>query len=603
MAEKAIITWYTEQKELAESKFAHFEKRVNTFSFLRLFVLVAVVFGVYKSVEMESVLLTEATLLLGILAFAWLVSRQAGFEKQKSFYKSLSLVNQVEIDSILHQKNSYSNGEQFIDDEHVYTSDLDVFGKASLYNLVNRCATVSGNEKLSGWFKWRAQTPEIVLRQMAVKEFQAKKNWIQNFKARLLFAQGDIDNEVSKLFLYLNTPLHHFNNFLQRYIVIIPYLLLALTVLGTIYSPLYAVAIGLGLINLSIVFLNTAKINQADRYLGKAGKVLYNYSEAFKLIEEETFQSQLISQSCLKQSFGETAFHKKIKELSALASKLEYRLNIFVGPVLNFIFAWDVKQLLAIEHWKRHNTALVESAFDDLANIEALVSLAGIHINYPDWSFPQVLDQKGYTFIAKEIAHPLIHEGKRVSNNYQLEDTFKIDIITGSNMAGKSTFLRTLGINAVLAFAGAPVCASEMAVSNMLLFSYMRIKDSLNESTSTFKAELNRLKLLLTTLESNPRVFFMIDEMLRGTNSVDKYLGSKAIIEQLITQRSVGLVATHDVQLAKLEERYPDYIRNFYFDIQIVNREMLFDYKLKEGECKTFNAAILLEELGIRLPK
>jgi hypothetical protein len=146
MAEKPIISWYTEQKELAESKFAHFEKQVNIFSFLRLFVLVAVVFGVYKSVEKESVLLTEATLLLGMLTFAWLVSRQAGFEKQKSFYKALSLVNQNEIDSILHQKNSYGNGEQFMDDEHVYTSDLDVFGKASLYNLVNRCATVSGNQ-------------------------------------------------------------------------------------------------------------------------------------------------------------------------------------------------------------------------------------------------------------------------------------------------------------------------------------------------------------------------------------------------------------------------------------------------------------------------
>ncbi|WP_394333386.1 MutS-related protein [Mucilaginibacter pedocola] len=186
-----------------------------------------------------------------------------------------------------------------------------------------------------------------------------------------------------------------------------------------------------------------------------------------------------------------------------------------------------------------------------------------------------------------------------MANDYELNDALHIDIITGSNMAGKSTFLRTIGINAVLALAGAKVCASAMQVSVVTIVSYMRIKDNLNESTSTFKAELDRLQMLLAAVENEERVFFLIDEMLRGTNSVDKYLGSKAVIEQLIAKKGVGMVATHDLQIARLEDKYPAYVRNYYFDIQIINGEMLFDYKLKYGECKTFNASLLLKQIGI----
>ena len=234
-----------------------------------------------------------------------------------------------------------------------------------------------------------------------------------------------------------------------------------------------------------------------------------------------------------------------------------------------------------------------------IAEFEALISLSSLAINYPEWAFPQIADGEAYTITAKNIAHPLISNKYSVTNNYELNDAFKIDIITGSNMAGKSTFLRTIGINTVLALSGAPVCADDMTVSVITIVSYMRIKDSLNESTSTFKAELDRLQMLLAAVENEPKVFFLIDEMLRGTNSVDKYLGSKAVIEQLISKKGVGMVATHDLQIAELEKKYPDYIRNFYFDIQVVNGEMLFDYKMKHGECKTFNASLLLKQIGI----
>ncbi len=270
-----------------------------------------------------------------------------------------------------------------------------------------------------------------------------------------------------------------------------------------------------------------------------------------------------------------------------------------VKVVLNIFFIWDIRQVIAIEKWKKSNHQNLETAFDIIAEFEALISLASIHINNPEWCFPKIAEGSNYTLIANDLAHPLISNKKRIENDYELNNKLNIDIITGSNMAGKSTFLRTIGINTVLALCGGPVCASEMQVSVMKIITYMRIKDSLNESTSTFKAELDRLQMLLAAVEGEQKVFFLIDEMLRGTNSVDKYLGSKAVIERLIKKKAVGMVATHDLQIAQLEVGHPDYVRNFYFDIQVKDAEMLFDYKIKHGECKTFNASLLLKQIGI----
>ncbi|WP_207533199.1 MutS-related protein [Desertivirga arenae] len=599
MNSTSSINFYKEQIDKAEKSALHFAKLVNTYSFLRLFVIAGVIAAIYESVQAESVVLTELSLLSGIIAFAFLVSRQARFEKMKAFYLNLKIVNQNEVECVINQKNIYSDGATFVDDFHVYTSDLDIFGKASLYNLLNRCATIPGNSKLSNWLKERASTSEILLRQEALKELASKKEWMQEFKAKLIFAREDKDNEVAKLLVYLNTPLEPISPFIINYIAITGWAT-STFILAAYFHPVFTtLAILSGLINITLVLLNATKVNRADQLVGKAGKVLYHYAEAFERVEEETFNTEYIRTLSLKAN-KERVFHKRFRELSGLAGKLEYRFNIFVGPVLNFLFAWDLRQIIAIEKWKRDNRESVEQVFDDLATLEALVSIAGLHLNYPDWSFPVISDGDGYTYCAQDLGHPLLEESKRVLNDFQLDDEFKIDIITGSNMAGKSTFLRTLGINSVLALAGAPVCARKVTVSNVLIFTYMRIKDSLNESTSTFKAELDRLRLLLETLSNNSKVYFMIDEMLRGTNSVDKYLGSKAIIERLVSEKAVGVVATHDLQIARLEDEYPGYIRNFYFDIQVRNNEMLFDYKIKKGECKTFNASILLKELGIK---
>lgn len=598
--EQTIINDYTQRASLAATEAANYKKLANTYSLLRLGVFAMVAVTIAFAIHFDNFSIIAIAFVLLVFAFAWLVARQSGFEKQKQYYDDLQQVNENEIGNIQAHSNIYGDGARYNNDKHFYTSDLDIYGNASLYQLINRAATTPGNNKLAGWFNAPASKQTVLQRQEAVKEIAAKNSWKLDLQTWLIFAIKQDVNQLKNLFKYLHIPLNMpGEKWLTAYTKIAPYLFTALLVVAYFYSPAKLAAIVVGLFNMGVVFSKAAYISKADLIAGKIGDTLSNYANVFKCIEDQQWQAPY--NNILAQQLKTDKTSAKIKELGQLINKLNYHLNLLIGFVLNLFFLWDIRQIIAIENWKRQNQDSLEAAFDVIAEFESLLSLAGLAINYPDWSFPFIDDRPGYTLTAKAIAHPLIDAAKRIENDYELDDTFKVDIITGSNMAGKSTFLRTVGINTVLALSGAPVCAKSMQVSVITMISYMRIKDSLNESTSTFKAELDRLQMLLAAVENEPKVFFLIDEMLRGTNSVDKYLGSKAVIEQLIRKNAVGMVATHDLQIAQLENKYPDYVRNFYFDIQVVSGEMLFDYKIKHGECKTFNASLLLKQIGIEV--
>lgn len=598
--EPDIIDNYKQRAALASQEADKYKKLANTYSLLRLSIFVLIAISIYFAVQQDSFSIVAISFIALVFAFAWLVSRQSRYERQKQYFDDLQKVNLNEIASIQSHANIYHDGSRFATEKHFYTADLDIFGNASLYQLVNRTATSTGNNKLAKWFDKPSSKETILPRQDAVKEIAVKNNWKLDIQTRLLFALQHDANQLQNLFKYLHLSLNMpGEKWLHAYSKIAPYLFTGLLVLAWFFPIAKLAAILVGLINMGIVFSRAMYIRKADLIAGKIGDTLANYADVFKRIEDEKWQAAYTVALAGQLKTGQTS--NKIKELSVLINKLNYHLNMIIGFILNLFFLWDIRQVIAIENWKRQNNDSLEAAFNVIAEFEALISLAGLHINYPQWSFPQIDDRPGYTLTADKLAHPLINAGKRIDNDYELDDAFKIDIITGSNMAGKSTFLRTIGINTVLALCGAPVCAKAMRVSVITLISYMRIKDSLNESTSTFKAELDRLQMLLAAVEHEPKVFFLIDEMLRGTNSVDKYLGSKAVIEQLISKKAVGMVATHDLQIAHLETKYPDYVRNFYFDIQVKDGEMLFDYKIKHGECKTFNASLLLKQIGINV--
>ncbi|UEG52546.1 DNA mismatch repair protein MutS [Mucilaginibacter daejeonensis] len=596
-----LIADYQQRVAAATQKAAEQEKLINQYALLRLLVFTLFLIGIYFSVDAGSVALFLTITAVLAVAFNWLVRRQNVFERDKIYYESYRAVNQNELDNDAHRTNIYDNGARFTDDKHYYTADLDIYGKGSLFELINRAATPAGNRTLSLWLSAPDKKETILIAQEAVKELAGKNNWRLDMQARLLFVLGQDEQQIPRLLSYLKMPVAFDDEkWLRIYSRIVPFLSVGLLIAAVFFTEArYAAAVLLA-INGRLVLSRNQIVEKADLIAGRIGKGLNSYAEVFKEIENETFTSVYGKQlaGMIHRDKGKPISYQ-VRALARLINNLNQRLNMFVSMVLNGLFIWNIRQVMAIEDWKRDNHHDIEQAFSAIAGFEAVISLAALQINNPDWAIPKIADGPNYTLTAKDIAHPLIRKSTRVANSYELNDTRKIDIITGSNMAGKSTFLRTLGINTVLALAGAPVCAQSMTVSVVQLFSYMRIKDSLNESTSTFKAELDRLQMLLKAVEQQPNIFFLIDEMLRGTNSVDKYLGSKAVIEKLIGQQGVGLVATHDLQLAKLEDEHPKYVRNFYFDIQVINGEMLFDYKLKPGECKTFNASLLLERIGI----
>lgn len=600
-----IQSAYQHNISLSTEQIKYFKNKVNVFSLMRLVVFVLLLVLIYWAVKLNNfTLFAIGAVVIGVV-FNWLVARQGWFEKQRGYFENFNAVNQNELDSISSYANIYHNGNEFNHDKHYYTSDLDIFGPASLYQLINRAATPAGRQKLAVWLQAPATKATILSRQQAVLEIGNKNEWKLKAQAQLLFAQKQNDDELQQLFRYLHKPLNMpGEGWLSKYVLIIPWVMVAAIVALFYYPEARLIAVGIGIINFIITGVTHKHTNQTDLIAGKIGNTLKNYSDVFDSIEKEEWHADYNSglANGIRRTGGKS-IAVITRQLSGFINSLNNRNNIVVGFLLNVIMVWNVRYVLAIENWKRANHESIEGAFDVVAEYEALMSLASVQVNYPQWNMPQIAEGEGYTLTAQNLSHPLIKQSVRVDNNYELNNTRKIDIITGSNMAGKSTFLRTLGINTVLALAGAPVCAQSMQVSVVQLFSYMRIKDSLNESTSTFKAELDRLQMLLEAVKEQPNILFLIDEMLRGTNSVDKYLGSKAVIEKLISRQGVGLVATHDLQLAQLEQQYPGYVRNFYFDIQVRDGEMLFDYKLKPGECKTFNASLLLERIGITAGK
>lgn len=595
---QSIIAYYQQNAQAAQQQAEKFKSESNTYSFIRLAVFLGIGFFIFVGAMMNEVWLIAISVPVLLIAFAVLVQKQSKCNQQHKYYSDLKQINDNEVASLQTRGNLYSNGADFGNEQHFYTSDLDIFGNMSLFQLINRAATTAGTIKLADWLSAPAGKPVILDRQAAAREIADKNQWRLEFQTLLLFANKTDVYTLKALFDFLKSPLNIPGEAaLSKYIKIAPYLMLT-AIIGAFFWPVAKLAaIVLGIANLSIVSLKSAYIAKSSAIADKISNILSRYAAVFEKIEKEDWQSSHNSSLALRIRQDQTS--KNIVLLARLIEKMSYNLNMLVGIVLNIFFLWALKQTIAIERWKRDNEQSIEDAFEVIADFEAIASLAGLRFNYPEWSFPQIADGEAYTIVAQDIAHPLINGVNRVDNNYELVDGFKIDIITGSNMAGKSTFLRTIGINTVLALCGAPVCADSMQVSIMTIVSYMRIKDSLNESTSTFKAELNRLQMLLKAVGNEYKVFFLIDEMLRGTNSVDKYLGSKAVIEQLIAKKGVGMVATHDLQIAQLEDKYPDYVRNFYFDIQVVNGEMLFDYKIKHGECKTFNASLLLKQIGI----
>lgn len=591
------------RKNIAEAngQLSALRKLINGNSLLRLVTIFGGGAALFMAVQSEQIWLVM-TLFFGIvILFMGLVWRQSRLEARRVGWEDFLAVNQNELDVAEGKPNRYPDGELFKDIRHPYSSDLDVFGPHSLFALVNRSSTVQANRLLADWLSAPADTRTIAMRQQAVKELAADSEWCQRLQVKQWFNLRHPKDFKAQFARFLRHGDSVFGNSYGRlYVKSAPWLM-GLTVVLAIFVPAFSnIALFLALIHLLAAIGYGGRVNRIAGQVDRAGGLLSALAKSVELVEQRKWQSKLgnVLFSSLRTEKDAKPISAVFKELATLIDRLDYRLNMLVFAILNMFALWNFRQVFAILDWRKQYGEDMLKAFDTVAEVEALVSLATLSRNHPGWAFPEVIDADRPFVNAEALSHPLIPAHTAVANDYGMGD-HRVALITGSNMAGKSTFLRTVGANAVLAFCGAPVCSKHMRLSVFHLVTYMRIADSLNESTSTFKAELNRIQLVLDTVRHQPDTFFLVDEMLRGTNSKDKYLGSKAIIKQLIADGGVGMVATHDLQLARLAEEYPDVLANYHFDIQVAAGEMLFDYKLKPGECTVFNASLLLKNIGI----
>ena len=538
----------------------------------------------------------------GILSAGFIKLVFADIDNKKLIQHTQQLIeiNQDEIKALDGNYFHFDDGSIHAPHEHLYSNDLDIFGKASLYQYINRSTSAMGGNTIANWLMAPATEEIIVQRQTAAKELHAQTEWRQ-----ALQAYGKENKIKQATYQRLQEWIQQENIFINnQYWTVLQFLIptimisvIALNFFDVIINPVRNIFL---LVSAVAAFFISRKVIPLHSQVSKITEELEVLSDCIRLIENKNFTSPLLVQlqSAYKQK--ESTASAEMKKLKGIVQRMDWRLNPIVFIPLAILFQWDLQQVIALEKWKKRNHSSIILWFEALGNFEAISSFATLHFNHPRWCFAEL--KKEHFFIeGKEIGHPLINKIKRVNNPIDINNKAIIMLVTGSNMAGKSTYLRSIGINVVLTMAGAVTCAKSFSLSPVQLLTSMRIADNLEENTSTFYAELKKLKTVIEMVNKKEKVFILLDEILRGTNSLDRHTGAVALTKQLIRQQAAAIIATHDVELAKIETDYPNNILNYHFDAQVSNDELYFDYHLKEGICTSINASLLMKKIGIEV--
>ena len=570
------------------------DKKVSRFAWIRLIFFISAIAILYFLFKNEQYLGIGLVSVLFLFVFGILINRHNKLKTKRDFYKNLAAINQTESLIIAHDLNKQKDGNIFGDPKHPYASDLDIFGKHSLFQLLNRAESNIGQSRLAEWLKYPPAKSTLLERQKSVNELKEKIEWRQELQANLIGSYLE-EEELSKFTDWLNKNDFKRPPLLFLFLWITPIiavsaLLLYLYSFISIY--IFAIPILLHLWILRTVFVATM---EATKQAHTGAKLLKALKNGIQHIEESEFESSILRE--WKERLNGAS--KQIKVLENLLYKLQNRVNILYG-IFNIFLLLDIRLMLNISRWKENSKDHLPQWNKALADFEAINSLAGFAFANESYTFPTFSEEK-YSIKSTDLGHPLIPQSESITNDFTMHGKGSIGLITGSNMAGKSTFLRTLGINMVLAYTGAPVCAKEMELSMLGIFTCMRTEDALDESTSSFYAELKRIRQLLDQTEAGGiPTFYLLDEILKGTNSADRHLGAKSLSYQLNTSNAMGLISTHDLELTALEGQITG-LTNYSFHCDIVNDKLHFDYKLRHGTCNSFNASKLMELMGIKI--
>lgn len=571
------------------------EKRTSAlFSWARLISFLAIIGGVvfFFRHHWEGVwlLLTAA----GVVAFLFFLVRSNKSQQKLQLLRTLLDLNQKELHQATTWDSLFPDGGEFINDQHDFSSDLDVFGPASIFQAVNRTGTLSGKLKLAAALRSPMLQPgEIQDTQAALQVLAPEVEFRQLLTANAILAKEE-EADRKEIVLWLGMPLAFLHNKLMRAASwLLP--LLTMVMLGVyIYTGHYYLIIGMVMVNWLVLGSIQGKIMEQYKLISHKERILEKFSILLNLVKNKPLPgSVLLQQQQEVAREADVALH----QLSRISGAFDQRLNLLVGVVLNSLILYDLQCILRLEGWKSRHQADMDRWFGVVEKMEVWNSFATYAFNHPDYAWPQ--PQEEMILETAALGHPLIPEGESVKNDGSIGRKDSFLIITGSNMSGKSTFLRSVGANLLMAMCGAPVCADSFVFAPMRIMTSMRIKDSIASHTSYFQAELLRLQHIIQQLKTGSRVFILLDEILKGTNSEDKLSGSRSLIEHFLQYNCLGMIATHDLELGQLEDAYPARIRNYCFESTIQDDHLFFDYRIRQGIARNKNATFLMKQMEI----
>lgn len=595
-----VLNYYKNNTVEINDKLKKIEKQLEVFSIIRFAIVIIALLSMYyfyKQNNIESFGFIFLVALIIFLVVAFFHNEKINFKK-----KLLIMLNYYEngIKRLDNRWKEFSDiGEEFIDRNHNFSSDLDIFGKNSLFQWINLTNTSFGRKNLANkmMLKTLPTRYEIQESQEAIKELTSKRKFCEQF-----YFNANIENKkkqnIGELLKWSKSK--EKNSFTIKYIayvfIVITIILILLATMGRI--PVSYILLDL-FINYLVIKLLTRKLDSViDIFINNKREVI-KYGELLELIQNEKFESKKLVEIQKELISSNINCKDEMKKLRNIINWLGDSTSNAYYLIINVFLMSDIFIMANLGEWRIKNGYKLEKWLCAMGEVEALISLSTLAFEHNEWAYPSI---SGVNEIkAEQVAHPLLGERAK-KNDFTLNGNEKVALITGSNMSGKSTFLRTIGFNMILTYLGLPTCSKSFKCGISNIYTCMRTQDNLEENISSFYAEILRIKLVIEAAKSGEKVFFLLDEIFKGTNSNDRHDGARILIEQLVKLQGVGLVSTHDLELCNLEQE-KSWLVNYSFREYYENNKINFDYILRYGRSNTQNAKHLMKLAGIDIER
>lgn len=588
------LDWYQQKEKKYREAAGKFQQRYQRLTAVRIVLFLGAFAAIFLGFG-YTLVAGGVVLLAAIVALGWFVTYHEKINTRQQQFLLLAGICKEEQLVITNHHRTGSPGSRHVPADHPYAMDLDVFGEGSLFALLNTTRMAESERRLAQWLLYPANLDTIRRRQHQIGALRHYPAWMIQFRAYAnALPQQEADSNA--LQTWANKPLLP----LPRWITLLAYLTPAIFICTIIaylgdwtggWAPLLAATV-----HGVLIYQTKGAVQTAHRQVDHVAPSLRVYGRLLQWLEQAPFQETPLRD--LQYPVQSPAAGRSIRMLTRLLQHLDLRHNILGHLPLNWLFLWDIHVYRRLTAWHRTTAKHLPQWLETLFETEALIALATLHHHRPRWPFAHI-DPEAQQYTIEGAGHPLIHPGKRVDNDFQLHRGEQW-LITGSNMAGKSTFLRAIGLNMVLAQAGAPVCATKATLPLTHLITSMRTFDSVRQNASSFYAELRQLQRVLQQVATKKNTFFLIDEVLKGTNSADRHKGAVALVHQLIHANGTGMITTHDIELATHFSNHTT-VHNKSFEVEIHDDVLVFDYKIKTGICHSFNATVLMKKMGIHV--